>query len=257
METAPHELDYQGRPRTVRLTATASEREEAVLREELLSVLLHDLRSPLGAIRVLSDLICAMNDKDQKPDPRQLQLLQEAVTKAQCVLDDAVDLQSVIRGSSTFTRSVVDLHALVQSCLEKARDASYFGKLEILSQLEPGKQLVRVDLEKLESVILCIFQEIAASGSFPKLKISTVTEGDTLTLHMDGTTGDNEPLPTGEVARRGSLRGRLGTRHAGESRYNFLLCRRVLTQMGVHIDAWPNGSTHIAMQFPLLNDRTS
>lgn len=236
METAERETDHSIGLPPLRVAPAPAEHEETQLKDELLTVLLHDLRSPVGAVGVLTDLITTLLSRGDVPDARQLKLLQESVTKAQRVLDDAVEIQSIIRGSSTINSTTIDLASLVDSCMEKARHAPYFRKARIESNISPDRLFVNVDLEKMEAVILCVLEQIiGAYHSATILRFSASTGPGYVTLHMktlkdqDRHGGQSTALT---AKQRRTIRGRLGTRRLGESRYSFQICRKVLNLMG-------------------------
>lgn len=255
MGTIRHETEHQLRLPTAKATKGLMESEPSALPEELLSVLLHDLRSPLGAIGVLVELISSVSEDTAGVDPRQLQLLREAAIKAERMLDDAVEIQSVIRGSSTFTSAVVEIDSLVRTCLEKASHAPYFKNTEVhYTSNGSGQNRINIDVEKAESAILCAFEQVVARGERPtSLHISHSVQPPFVNLHLIN--GQQVSGAIQDLAPRSAinpLRGRLGNRRLGESRYSFQVCRQVMQLMGGHIDQPVGGlDREIIMSFPM------
>lgn len=236
---------------------------DAQLREELLSVLLHDLRSPLGAIAVLGDLIAAANEQGDCAHARQLQLLQEAVTRTQRLLDDAIEVQSVIRGTTTFNSTPVDLGALIRVCLEKIRHARYYRTGSIQLCMPEAPQLVRTDLEKAEAALLCVMEHALKAHSPDTVLIRTRREGQSLVVHFqaagqvsafsDSYSVDLLPDPTPEKPAS-SMRGRLGTRRTGESRYSLSVCEKVLEQMGARLERGHDTAREFEIHLPVAEE---
>ncbi len=237
---------------------TLAEQDSVNLPEELLSVLLHDLRSPLGAVSVLVELLSTVSkDETMAIDPRQLLLLQEASVKAQRMLDDAVEIQSVVRGSSTFSFAPTKLSSLVGVCLEKARQALYFQDVDVTyDYTESAGQEVTIDVEKAEIAILCVLEQAVAHTPRPiSLKIHQSVEAHYVNLHIVNETialTNAGELVAAPIRQAIPLRGRLGSRRVGESRYSFQVARKVMGLMGGNIEQQPdqNGSA-IVMKFPI------
>jgi K+-sensing histidine kinase KdpD len=254
METKSHAVNQSFRPPSAGASSIVTERDHGNLPEELLTVLLHDLRSPLGAIGVLADLISSVAQDGNPADPRQLGLLQEAVTKAQRVLDDAVEIQSYIRGSSTFTPAMIEVGSIVKASLEKASHAPYFRNIEVEYDVNgTGEQLINVDVEKAETALLFAFEHVVSGPERPSVvNVRHAVENPYVSVHV-AYSKPHRSVETGAVQYRPtcSLRGRLGTRRLGESRYNLQVCKKVMNLMGGDIEAHHNEAERsLTLRFP-------
>lgn len=263
MEISTRDKEHTPGRALLRVSIPKKEDNESQLREELLSVLLHDLRSPLGAIAVLSDLITTANQQGDCAHARQLQLLQEAVTRTQRLLDDAIEVQSVIRGTTTFNCTPVDLGGLVRACLEKVRHARYYRNGSIQLCMPEVPQLVQTDLEKAEAALLCVLEHALKACSPDSLLIRTRREGDYLTVHLQAAgqassfanifSDDMLPADVAEKPAPG-LRGRLGTRRTGESRYSLSVCEKVLEQMGARLEMGDGTPRDFEIHLPVADE---
>lgn len=222
--------------------------------EELLTALFHDLRSPLGAINVITDIISRSVERNQNVEPRQFLMLQDAVTKSQRILDDAIEMQSILRGSSTLTFSTIELKTLTQNCIDKARHAPYFKKIIMDYHDTRGEMLVRIDVEKGESTLLCVLEQLSRLSAQPThvtVNHSICDNYGCINLLLD-----NEELNEDLLGafQNFNLKGKLGTRRLGESRYNLHVCSRVVTQMGGELEALPDEQMPIVrIKLPLAN----
>lgn len=211
------------------------DQEDVRLKDELLSVLLHDLRSPLGAITALADLIATISKRGEAADGKQVQLLQDAVTRAQRVLDDAFEIQAILRGNYTLMSTIIDVETIIKCCVDKALHAPYFLGGEIEVDFQHDKGAIRIDVEKTETVLLCLMEQmILHTESAPFLKISTASAGHYVAIRFenqpnDKDAGEHHPIRQG-------MRGRLGTRRLGESRYSLQVCQKVLHLMSARLD---------------------
>jgi K+-sensing histidine kinase KdpD len=205
--------------------------------EELLSVLLHDLRSPLGAVGVLADLLASYTEDGKVPEPRQIHLLQEAVNKAQRVLDDAVEIQALLRGHSLVTPVVTEISTIVRNSLEKASHAPYFRHVQVDYDSTHEEQTVRVDFEKAETAVLCALEQVASPLDAPShIRVYYSLKRPFLNLNIVNEQSAVADSPMFDRRSGASMRGRLGTRKLGESRYNLDLCSRVMGLMGGRLE---------------------
>lgn len=239
METVKRDTDHPTGLPPLRVATAPHGQEDNRLKDELLTVLLHDLRSPVGAVGVLTDLLSTILNRGEMPDTRQLKLLKESVAKTQRVLDDAVEIQSIIRGSSTLNLTMIDLDLLVETCIAKVRQASFFRNVTMESQVEADRLFVNVDLDKMESVLLCLLEHsIAQVPGSAGLRFSASRAPGVVILHIaviEKPSGPHDRSASLSAAERPALRGRLGTRRPGESRYSFQICCKVLNLMGGQI----------------------
>lgn len=255
MDTSAHENDYQHRLPPLRVAPAQSDTEDGQLRDELLTVLLHDLRSPLGAISVLADLITAISQRGEPADARQLKLLQEAVGRAQHVLDDALEVQSVIRGSSSFVATVTDLKSLLDAVITKVKSAAYFQTGRIDLPPNAADYFVQVDYEKAETILLCIIEQIVSHSPVkPHLSFNVSANGSQVIINISNiNSAPQEELARGSVSGRQTLRGRLGTRKPGESRYSLQICHKILKQMGGGLTINTDGHASMEVCMPQAN----
>jgi len=250
METQVHDPDFRLGASAERVAEMALTADDSALSEELLSVLLHDLRSPIGAIGVVSDLLASMAARDVAPDSRQIKLLQDSVAKAQRVLEDAVEIQSVIRGSFSFATAVIPVNQLILGAIEKAREARYLHGANLEHELPAEKLLVRVDVEKTEAVILCLLEQILQKTARPlTLKLSVSASGGSVLLCLD-TPLEMQVTSSSASTNIRTLRGRLGTRNPGETRYNVALCDKLIRLMGGQMSLPRQEPGSVCLKFP-------
>lgn len=87
-------------------------------REELLALVSHDLRNPLGAIEVAASLL-ASNPQLQDPRARkQLETIQRSVRRMEHLIDDLLDMASIQAGRLAIAPRPVEAHRLVTEALE-------------------------------------------------------------------------------------------------------------------------------------------
>lgn len=214
-----------------RVANCANDDEEVKLREELISAMNHDLRSPLGAIAIFCEIL-TMHELDEG-QRQNLSLIQEANTKAQRILDDASELLSIYRGNLVMNPGEVSPRQLVGSCLEQLDETLRHKSLTIQQELDGLETCLLVDREKMEQVLLRLLDEAVAitpregtiiirSGSEAGGEVTIVVEGGEVAF---GAQVPKRPTPA-------HVKGRLGVRKPGESRYSLLACKRIMESFG-------------------------
>ncbi len=122
------------------------------LKNTILDTVSHDLRTPLAAIRVVTDLL----QRDAltqilTPDQRQQYLvgLETSAEKMRRLLDDLLDLERLTSGQDPVQKSEVDLAEVVRLVLEETVDALKGRPLDV--DLAPVR--ANVDVSKVERIV--------------------------------------------------------------------------------------------------------
>lgn len=205
--------------------------------EILLSAVLHDLRSPLGAIEVLTDLLASRQDALPDSSLRQAHMLREAAIQAERVLMDAIEIQSVLRGRLILNLTTVEIGELFHCALGKAAEARFFKNVEVIAQQGHEDTLVLIDIDKMESVVLSLAETLLsadADSAEPRLLYLSFTRtAQKVHAHLRFACADAH-LPSRQPGPDPSrlMRGRLGNRRAGESRYSLSVAEQVAHAMG-------------------------
>lgn len=94
----------------------ASQADALHQRDELLAVVSHDLRNPLGAIDLAAQML-ELGARDA-PSKRQLQIIRRATKRMEHLLRDLTDISSIHAGRFTMEEKTEDLAALVNESVE-------------------------------------------------------------------------------------------------------------------------------------------
>ncbi len=107
-----------------RLIAARTARQVAHDREELLSVIAHELRNPLGAVKGYTELL-QRRLSQPRPDPARVEKtmrdLNSAVARAERLLDDLADVSRLQTGRFALRRARCDLVDLAAQTVERWR----------------------------------------------------------------------------------------------------------------------------------------
>ncbi len=115
-------------------------------RDRFLAILGHELRNPLGAILLASQMI----DADEKLDGEHARLIERQSRHLTRIVNDLLDLSRVVSGKIVIKPQVVDLRRVAQQTLETLRESarSHEVTVELRSPNEPlsvSADPVRID----------------------------------------------------------------------------------------------------------------
>jgi PAS domain S-box-containing protein len=174
--------------------ALALEREAAIrlheldqLKNTLLDVVSHDLRSPLAALQAITAVMQGDASIPQlSVEQRQASLagLQASADKMRTLLDDLLDLERFATGDTTLQRSAVDLGDLARSVVTE--HAAELAGRRVRLHLDPvTAQVDRIKVERIIENLLVNATRHTPAGT--QLSISVRNDGETALICVDDT----------------------------------------------------------------------
>ncbi len=143
---------------------------EARMREDLLAIVSHDLKSPLGAINLAATALLAKAD----PGPRrQLEAIHRAALRMDRLIGDLLDMASIQAGRLAIERKPEDAGALVREAFEVHEPMAK----------EKGLTLVRADALEGARVHADRHRILQVFGNLIGNAIKFCNPGDTITVH--------------------------------------------------------------------------
>jgi two-component system, chemotaxis family, sensor kinase Cph1 len=131
----------------------ARERAAVELRDELVAVVAHDLRNPLGVIRMQLGLLnFGTADKDPPRMRAALERMQRSVDRMVRLIDDLLDLSKIEGGRLRLTLRDQEVDVLLQDALAIMMPLAQRKAVQILAPGAPGLR-VRVDAERVFQVL--------------------------------------------------------------------------------------------------------
>lgn len=198
------------------------------LRDSLISAMTHDLRSPIGAVSIFCEILLMQKEKLDEQQQQNLGMIMEATSKAQRIIDDAVELSRIYKGTVTLQPGTHSLEALVSEALSKMEQPLQKKALMIVRDGNEH-QSVYCDFQHSVLVLLRLLEEAIAYAS----------RGGTLTISSSDTSSGAElRISAGELTAppnrpsSESVKGRLGNAPKNESPYSLAACTLLLQQMG-------------------------
>ena len=141
-------------------------------RDRFLAILGHELRNPLGAILLASQ----MADEDDRKglDRQHAEIIERQARHLSHLVNDLLDLSRITAGKIVLQRSTIDLAAAVEQCLKTIRDSSALQDhhLELRSELQAAPVFADpVRLEQIISNLLSNAIKYTPSGGWIEVKV--------------------------------------------------------------------------------------
>jgi PAS domain S-box-containing protein len=142
---------------------------EARLREDILAVVSHDLKSPLGAIHLASTMLLAKAE----PGPRRyLEAIHRAAVRMDHLIGDLLDMASIQAGRLSIERKSEDAGAIVREAFETHEPMAKEKGLSLVREDELGDARVHGDRDR----ILQVFGNLLGNA------LKFCNAGDTITI---------------------------------------------------------------------------
>ncbi|RKH89219.1 PAS domain S-box protein [Corallococcus sp. AB045] len=127
--------------------------EQAIrMREEVLRIVAHDLRTPLNVIQLSTRML----EKHLPPDDgarQRLEALQKSVQRANRLIQDLLDVARMEGGSLSVERKPLEVGPLIQEALEQHRGLAEARSLLLQAHVPEGVPRVLADPERLSQIL--------------------------------------------------------------------------------------------------------
>jgi PAS domain S-box-containing protein len=129
-----------------------AEAEHAVqAREEVLSVLSHDLRNPMHTILAAASILAtsATNEKQQRP----VTIIQRATQGMERLVNDLLDMARIDAGAFTVRKEPLDIGAVIRELVELFEPQALAKQIVLRAELQEGIPPVQADRDRLVQVL--------------------------------------------------------------------------------------------------------
>jgi signal transduction histidine kinase len=140
------------------------------VREEILAVVSHDLRNPLGVILMTSDLLAKRGDL-----PQPVGRIQRAAKRMLRLIEDLLDFASIEAGSLAIKRQPQDPDPMIQETLASFEGVAQEKGLQLTADVEPNLPKVYCDRDR----ILQVLSNLAGNAT------QATAEGGQITLRVE------------------------------------------------------------------------
>ena len=154
-------------------------------RDKFLAILGHELRNPLGAILLASQMV---DESDGKLDGEHARLIERQSRHLTRLVDDLLDLSRITAGKIVLQRRAVDFRDVVRQTLETSRETIRSRDLEVTLHLAEEPVIVSGDPVRLEQIVgNVVTNAIKYTPSGGSIEISCGTHGRFARLRVKDT----------------------------------------------------------------------
>jgi signal transduction histidine kinase len=126
-------------------------------REDLLSLVSHDLKNPLSVIRMNAEMLLQPNRTTDPRVRKQLAMIQDSADQMSRLINDLLDTASIEAGRSFVEPRNLQAIPLIQNVLEGLRPALTKKSLRLKSQIPANLPMVCADAPRFQQVMTNLF----------------------------------------------------------------------------------------------------
>lgn len=167
--------------------AIAIENSRLFQQSDLIAEMVHEFRTPLGALTAAAHLI----QRPDLPDDQRVKLSRTVYSEVQRLnemADDFLELARLESGRARFVREPVHLGGLIGECIEIIRPQAEAQHISIETDIDPSVSPVAGDRNRLKQVILNLLTNAIKYNSQPgKVKLELHRESDRVLASVSDT----------------------------------------------------------------------
>ena len=228
------------------------------VKDRFLAMLSHELRSPLGAIRIWASLL-RTGKLDPERSARALEAIERsAVTQAK-LIEDLLDVSRIVTGKLVLDVGPVDLTDVAEAALDAVRAAAEAKQIRLEQVFELTGKQVEGDPARLQQVVWNLLSnavKFSAAGGRIVLRVSRARSEAVVSVRDEGEGIETEFLP--HVFERFRQADNTRTRTHGGLGLGLAIVRDLVAQHGGAVAAESGGKGQGAtftVRLPLVEGR--
>ena len=228
------------------------------VKDQFLAMLSHELRSPLGAIRIWASLL-RTGKLDPERSARALEAIERsAVTQAK-LIEDLLDVSRIVTGKLVLDVGPVDLTDVAEAALDAVRAAAEAKQIRLEQVFELTGKQVEGDPARLQQVVWNLLSnavKFSAAGGRIVLRVSRARSEAVVSVRDEGEGIETEFLP--HVFERFRQADNTRTRTHGGLGLGLAIVRDLVAQHGGAVAAESGGKGQGAtftVRLPLVEGR--
>lgn len=154
------------------------------LRDEFLSMASHELKTPITAMQLQTQMQMRRLENANSSDPTLEKFLKNQfrqINRIEHLINDMLDLSRISTGRFTIRRENYDLISLFQDVIENFQDQ--FPSFEIRNKTKLKSVIVHWDKNRIQQVLENLFSNVGRYGK-PPLELKMDTQGDHIILSI-------------------------------------------------------------------------
>ncbi len=128
------------------------------MRQDLISMIFHDLRSPLGNIISSLDVVQASLPPDAEMEQSLITIANRSALRMSRLVDSLLDLRRLEAGQMTLNKEQADISVLASDALEQVTALAEGKGIQLRKDIPPRLPMVDVDTDMLRRVIINLIE---------------------------------------------------------------------------------------------------
>jgi PAS domain S-box-containing protein len=169
------------------------------MRNDLMSMIFHDLRGPLGNVISSLDMVAGSLPADLTMERAMLNIAQRSATRLSRLVDSLLDLRRLETGQMTLSYEQLDLRELADDVLEQVRPMAAVKTMILTHSVPDDLPLLLVDADMIRRVIINLTENaVKYTPSRGQVTLSATRDAQSVTVSV----ADTGPgIPDGEQSR--------------------------------------------------------
>jgi signal transduction histidine kinase len=181
--------DLLRREREARAEAEAANRA----RDEFLTIVAHELRSPLNAMLGWAQIL-QRGKYSPKTLEHAIEIIESSARSQQKLIEDLLDSARIVSGKLRLDIQAVDLVRVVEAALETVRPAADLKRVSLTTAYGRGLDRVKGDAERLQQVVWNLLSNaIKFTPEGGSVRVSLERAGDSIRLCVEDTGAGIKP----------------------------------------------------------------
>ncbi len=128
------------------------------MRNDLISMIFHDLRSPLGNILSSLDVVAASLPPESETEQTLISIANRSALRMSRMVDSLLDLRRLEAGQMTLNKEQVDVGALASDAVEQVKPLAEGKGILLKKEVPPRMPMVDVDSDMIRRVIINLIE---------------------------------------------------------------------------------------------------
>jgi signal transduction histidine kinase len=144
-------------------------------KDDFLSQVSHEVRTPLASIRSFSEILLSDDDLEPAQTRRFARIIHDESKRMTRLLDDILDLSLLERGEAKWTLRSADAEAVLERAIEASAGFANQTGVSLISKDRAGKALVEADPDRLNQVFINLLSNAIKynSNAEPKVQVTS------------------------------------------------------------------------------------
>ncbi|MCO5071867.1 MAG: sensor histidine kinase [Rhizobiaceae bacterium] len=220
-------------------------------KDEFLSQVSHEVRTPMTAIRAFSEILLSEDDLDANARQRFMATIHKESLRLTSLLDEILDLSALERGERSWENRPVNAEESVDQALQVCDALARHSQTVVQTSQRAGRSIVLADSDRLSQVLInLISNAIKYNGATsPEIDVRSRVDGTNYIVEV-ADNGVGIPAQERDRIFDKFYRGRLGEAFAGAG-LGLPISREIVTRMNGNLELVSDGANGACFRITL------